>query len=310
MKRDLLSLRDLTITEILQLIERARALKQKRQSGNLPQVLSGRVLGLIFMKPSTRTRVSFETAMGRLGGQSLFMTANDLQLSRQEPLADTARVLSRYLDALVIRTFAHADVEELARHATIPIINGLTDRYHPCQVLADLQTIQEKRGSLDDLKVAWIGDGNNVAHSWINAAAMLGFTLYLACPPEYPPDNEILDWAQREGRGSIHLVHEVKAAVSSADVLYTDVWASMGQEGEEDERKKVFRSFQINEELLAAAPSHAMVLHCLPAHRGEEITAGVLDGPQAAVFDQAENRMWLQMALLEWVMRKEDRNGR
>ncbi len=310
MKRDLLSLRDLTITEILQLIERARALKQKRQSGNLPQVLSGRVLGLIFMKPSTRTRVSFETAMGRLGGQSLFMTANDLQLSRQEPLADTARVLSRYLDALVIRTFAHADVEELARHATIPIINGLTDRYHPCQVLADLQTVQEKRGSLDDLTVAWIGDGNNVAHSWINAAAMLGFTLYLACPPEYPPDNEILDWAQREGRGSIHLVHEVKAAVSSADVLYTDVWASMGQEGEEDERKKVFRSFQINEELLAAAPSHAMVLHCLPAHRGEEITAGVLDGPQAAVFDQAENRMWLQMALLEWVMGKEDRNGR
>lgn len=310
MKRDLLSLRDLTITEILQLIERARALKQKRQSRNLPQVLSGRVLGLIFMKPSTRTRVSFETAMGRLGGQSLFMTANDLQLSRQEPLADTARVLSRYLDALVIRTFAHADVEELARHATIPIINGLTDRYHPCQVLADLQTIQEKRGSLDDLRVAWIGDGNNVAHSWINAAAMLGFTLYLACPPEYPPDNEILDWAQREGRGSIHLVHEVKAAVSSADVLYTDVWASMGQEGEEDERKKVFRSFQINEELLAAAPSHAMVLHCLPAHRGEEITAGVLDGPQAAVFDQAENRMWLQMALLEWVMGKEDRNGR
>ncbi len=310
MKRDLLSLRDLTITEILQLIERARALKQKRQSGNLPQVLSGRVLGLIFMKPSTRTRVSFETAMGRLGGQSLFMTANDLQLSRQEPLADTARVLSRYLDALVIRTFAHADVEELARHATIPIINGLTDRYHPCQVLADLQTIQEKRGSLDDLTVAWIGDGNNVAHSWINAAAMLGFTLYLACPPEYPPDNEILDWAQREGLGSIHLVHEVKAAVSSADVLYTDVWASMGQEGEEGERKKVFRSFQINEELLAAAPSHAMVLHCLPAHRGEEITAGVLDGPQAAVFDQAENRMWLQMALLEWVMRKEDRNGR
>ena len=310
MKRDLLSLRDLTITEILQLIERARALKQKRQSGNLPQVLSGRVLGLIFMKPSTRTRVSFETAMGRLGGQSLFMTANDLQLSRQEPLADTARVLSRYLDALVIRTFAHADVEELARHATIPIINGLTDRYHPCQVLADLQTIQEKRGSLDDLTVAWIGDGNNVAHSWINAAAMLGFTLYLACPPEYPPDNEILDWAQREGRGSIHLGHEVKAAVSSADVLYTDVWASMGQEGEEDERKKVFRSFQINEELLAAAPSHAMVLHCLPAHRGEEITAGVLDGPQAAVFDQAENRMWLQMALLEWVMGKEDRNGR
>lgn len=310
MKRDLLSLRDLSAAEILQLIARARALKQERQSGKFHAALSGKILGLIFMKPSTRTRVSFETAMVRLGGQCLFMTANDLQLSRQEPLADTARVLSRYVDALVIRTFAHADVEELARFATIPIINGLTDRFHPCQVLADLLTIEEKRGSLDNLCVAWIGDGNNVAHSWINAAARLGFTLYLACPRDYLPERECLDWAKREERGSVHVVHDPKAAVASADVLYTDVWASMGQEAEAEARKKVFQPFQINEELLAAAPSHAMVLHCLPAHRGEEITEGVLEGPQSAVFDQAENRMWLQMALLEWLMDEKEKNGR
>jgi ornithine carbamoyltransferase len=230
------------------------------------------------------------------------MTANDLQISRQEPMADTARVLSRYLDALVIRTFAHQDVEDLAHYAAIPVINGLTDSFHPCQVLSDLMTIQEKRGSLQNLCVAWIGDGNNVAHSWINAAARLGFTLYVACPSEYQPAKDVLDWAKREGRKSIHVVHDPKAAVASADVLYTDVWASMGQEAEAEERKKVFRPYQINEELLAAAPAHAIVLHCLPAHRGEEITERVMEGPQSVVFDQAENRMWLQMALLEWLV--------
>lgn len=302
MKRDLLSLRDLSAAEIHQLIERARALKQEHLSGKLRPALSGKILGLIFLKPSTRTRVSFETAMVRLGGHCLFMTAGDLQLARQEPLADTARVLSRYLDALVIRTFAHRDVEELARYAAIPIINGLTDRFHPCQVLSDLLTIQEKRGSLDNLCVAWIGDGNNMAHSWINAAARLGFTLFLACPPAYEPEKECLEWAKAQGRGSIHVVHDPKAAVASADVLYTDVWASMGQEAEAEARRKIFQPFQINEELLAAAPSHATVLHCLPAHRGEEITEGVMEGRQSAVFDQAENRMWLQMALLEWLM--------
>lgn len=304
MKRDLLSLRDLSAAEIHQLIERARALKQEHQSGELRPALSGKILGLIFLKPSTRTRVSFETAMVRLGGHCLFMTAGDLQLARQEPLADTARVLSRYLDALVIRTFAHRDVEELARYAAIPIINGLTDRFHPCQVLSDLLTIQEKRGSLDNLCVAWIGDGNNMAHSWINAAARLDFTLFLACPPAYEPEKECLEWAKAQGRGSIHVVHDPKAAVASADVLYTDVWASMGQEAEAEARRKIFQPFQINEELLAAAPSHATVLHCLPAHRGEEITEGVMEGRQSAVFDQAENRMWLQMALLEWLMAK------
>ena len=302
MKRDLLTIRDLSAEEVHQLIRRAQEMKHEQHSGNLRPALSGKILGLIFVKPSTRTRVSFETAMYRLGGQCVFMTAHDLQISRQEPMADTARVLSRYLDGLVIRTFAHQDVEELAHYATIPIINGLTDRFHPCQVLSDLLTIQEKRGSLQDLCVAWIGDGNNMAHSWINAAARLGFTLYLACPREYSPENDVLEWAKREGRGDIHLVHDPKAAVGSADVLYTDVWASMGQEAEAAERKKIFHSFQINAELLAVAPPHAIVLHCLPAHRGEEITDSVMEGPQSVVFDQAENRMFLQMALIEWLM--------
>lgn len=306
MKRDLLSIRDLSAAEIHGLVKRAREMKQEQQSGKLQSVLAGKIVGLIFVKPSTRTRVSFEAGIYRLGGQCLFMTANDLQISRKEPMADTARVLSRYLDAIVIRTFAHRDVEDLALYASIPVVNGLTDRFHPCQILSDLVTIEEKRGTLQNLCVAWIGDGNNVAHSWINAAARLGFTLYLACPEEYPPEQEVLDWAGRQGQGTIHLVHDPKAAVRSADVIYTDVWASMGQEAEAEERKKVFRAFQINDELIAAAPAHAMVLHCLPAHRGEEITESVLEGPQSVIFDQAENRMWLQMALLEWLVRREE----
>jgi len=302
MKRDLLSIRDLSAAEIYQLLARAQEMKRERQSGKLRSALVGKILGLIFVKPSTRTRVSFETAMYRLGGQCVFMTANDLQISRKEPMADTARVLSRYLDALVLRTFAHQDVEDLAHYATIPVINGLTDRFHPCQILSDLLTIQEKRGNLENLCVAWIGDGNNVAHSWINAAARLGFTLHLACPRGYTPEQDVLDWAKREGQGSIHVVHDPRAAVASADVLYTDVWASMGQEAEAEERKKVFQAFQINDELIAAAPAHAKVFHCLPAHRGEEITESALEGLHSVVFDQAENRMWLQMALLEWLM--------
>ncbi len=302
MKRDLLTIRDLSAEEIRQLIRRAQEMKQEKHSGSLRSILPGKILGLIFVKPSTRTRVSFEAAMYRLGGQCVFMTANDLQISRHEPLNDTARVLSRYLDAVVIRTFAHGDVEELANYSTVPVINGLTDRFHPCQVLSDLLTIQEKRGSLDDLTVAWIGDGNNVANSWLNAAARLGFTLYLACPPEYLPEKDVLDWAKREGHGKIQVVHDPKEAVHSADVLYTDVWASMGQEAEAQVRRKILQSFRIDDELLAAAPSHALVLHCLPAHRGEEITESVIEGPQSVVFDQAENRMFLQMALLEFLL--------
>ncbi len=302
MKRDLLTILDLSPEEVSHLIARAKRLKRQWVEGDLPPTMNGRVLGLIFVKPSTRTRVSFEAAMYRLGGRCIFMTAKDTQISRDEPLADTARVLSRYMDLLAIRTFAHSDVEELARHATIPVINGLTDSFHPCQVLSDLLTIEEKRGHLKELSVAWLGDGNNVAHSWINAAALLGFRLTLACPDGYEPDRSVLEKAKSLGRGEIHLFKDPSEAVRSADVLYTDVWTSMGQEEEADRRLKVFQPYQVNEDLIRAAPPHALIMHCLPAHRGEEITAAVLEGPQSVVFDQAENRMHLQMALMEWLL--------
>lgn len=303
MKRDLLTVRDLSADEIVNLISKAAAMKQELAEGTLRPSLTGKILGLLFVKPSTRTRVSFETAMLRLGGKCIFMTGQDSQISRNEPLADTARVLSRYLNGLVVRTHAHSDVEELARYASIPIINGLTDLSHPCQVLADLLTIQEKFGNMDKVTVAWIGDGNNMAHSWINASARIGFTLYLACPPAYSPDKHILERARSEREGKIFLVEDPRDAVASADVLYTDVWASMGQEDEAAVRREAFAPYQINEDLLAAAPSHAIVLHCLPAHRGEEITNGVIEGTQSVIFDQAENRLHLQMALLDLLLR-------
>lgn len=302
MKRDLLSIKDLSAEEILHLIATARRMKAEWTNRELAPTLRGRILGLVFVKPSTRTRVSFEAAMYRLGGQCIFMTEKDSQISRKEPLADTARVLSRYVDIVAVRTYAHSDVEELARFSSVPIINALTDLSHPCQVLADLMTIEEVRGTLDNLCVAWIGDGNNVANSWIIAAARLGFTLNLACPRRYAPAPEIFHWALSQKRGDIRLTEDPGEAVREADVLYTDVWASMGQEEEAKERCSVFQPYQINEELLALAPPHAIVLHCLPAHRGEEITEAVIEGPQSAVFDQAENRLHLQMALLEWLV--------
>lgn len=302
MKRDLLTIRDLSADEILHLIANARRMKEEWSRGKLHPSLTGKVLGMIFVKPSTRTRVSFEAAMYRLGGHSIFMTAKDTQIARAEPTADTARVLSRYVDALMIRTFAHVEVEEFARFASIPVINGLTDLYHPCQVLSDLMTIQEKRGSLEGLRVAWLGDGNNVAHSWINAAARLGFTLFLACPADYQPASEVLEWGNAQGKGEIYLTKDAREAVAAADVLYTDVWASMGQEDEAAARREVFRPYQLNEELLAYAPKNAIVMHCLPAHRGEEITDGVMESARSVVFDQAENRLHLQMALLDWLI--------
>lgn len=302
MKRDLLSIRDLTAQEILAVVSKAARMKAELAAGKLPHTLSGKIVGLIFVKPSTRTRVSFETAVYRLGGQAMFITGQDSQISRQEPMADMARVLDRYIDAIVIRTFAQSQVDELARYASIPVINALTDYSHPCQILADLLTIREKRGTLDALTVAWVGDGNNVANSWINAAALLGFTLKLACPPGYEPDREVLDWAVSEGTGRIVLTADAMEAVSGADVLYTDVWASMGQETEAEKRKEAFKNYQINARLLAAAQPRAVVLHCLPAHRGEEISDEVLEGPQSAVFDQAENRLHLQIALLDWLI--------
>ncbi len=301
MKRDLLSIRDLSRVEILELISKAEAIKGELSRGRLRRSLSGKIVSLIFVKPSTRTRVSFEAAVYRLGGQAMFMTAQDTQISRQEPLADMARVLDRYIDAIVIRTFAQQDVEELASYAAVPVVNALTDRFHPCQVLADLLTIKEKR-SLDDLTVAWVGDGNNVANSWINASARLGFRLNLSCPPGFEPDEEILSWAGAQRQSTIQLVPDPKKAVSDADVIYTDVWASMGQESDAERRMKAFRHYQVNSDLMAAAPPHALVLHCLPAHRGEEISEDVLEGPQSVVFDQAENRLHLQAALLDWLI--------
>lgn len=302
MKRDLLSIRDLNVDEIHMLISAACRMKAEWNGGTLRPTLAGKILGLIFVKPSTRTRVSFEAAMYRLGGRCVFMTAKDTQIARQEPPADTARVLSRYVDVLAVRTYAQEELEELARFASIPVINALTDLFHPCQVLSDLVTVVELRGNLDGLRVAWVGDGNNVAHSWINAAARLGFSLSLACPPGYEPARDVMEWARSEGKGEIRLTHDPGEAVAEADVLYTDVWASMGQEEEAEERRRIFRPYQINGDLLAAAPSHARVFHCLPAHRGEEITDDVMEGPQSVVFDQAENRMHLQMALLDWLV--------
>ncbi|MGC9194561.1 MAG: ornithine carbamoyltransferase [Syntrophobacteraceae bacterium] len=302
MKRDLLTILDLSTAEILSLIDKAEKMKGELAAGCLPQTLQGKIVGLVFLKPSTRTRISFESAVLRLGGQAIFMTGQDTQISRHEPLADMARVLSRYIDAIVVRTFAHSDVEELARFASVPVVNALTDHSHPCQVLADLLTIREKRGSLKDFTVAWIGDGNNVANSWIKAALRLGFSLNLACPAGYEPDSELVGQAAREADGKIKVIADPVEAVANADVLYTDVWASMGQEEEAKVRLQAFKRYQINSHLLSCAPPHAIVLHCLPAHRGEEISSEVLEGPRAPVFDQAENRLHLQMALLDWMI--------
>ena len=303
MKRDFLTILDLSSEEIDALFRRASTLKEDFKRGKLKPTLEGKTLGLIFEKPSTRTRVSFEVAMYQLGGRVIFMSSQDTQLSRDETLRDTALVLSHYIDGLVVRTFDDADLQELARHAEIPVINGLTDLYHPCQVLGDILTIQEKKGDLKSLRIAWVGDGNNVAHSWINAAARLPFQLLLACPPGYEPKEEILETAKVLAGERIIYGNDPVEAVRGADVINTDVWTSMGQDAERRERLAAFRDYQINGDLVKKAKSDAIVLHCLPAHRGEEITDEVMDGPNSAIFDQAENRMHLQRALLDLVLR-------
>ncbi len=296
-KRDLLTIYDLTGPEILELLELSQRLKEGWKRGERPKLLKDMTLGLIFHKPSTRTRVSFEVAMYQLGGATTFMDAAETQLSRGESPFDAGQVLSRYLDCLVVRTYSQSIVEDMARGAEIPVINGLTDLCHPCQVLSDLLTIKEKLGSLDDLVVAWVGDGNNMAHSWINAAARLGFKLKLACPRGYEPLESVVKKGMDE-RARVEVVDDPYYAVEGAAVINTDVWASMGQEGEKDERKAAFRPYQVNRELLEAAEPGAIVMHCLPAHRGEEITDEVLDGPSSVVLLQAENRLHLQKGLL------------
>jgi ornithine carbamoyltransferase len=302
MKRDLLTILDMNVEEIDVLLQRATLLKEQFRGSGLSTTLRGKILGLLFDKPSTRTRVSFEVATYQLGGKIIYMSSQETQLSRDESLRDTAMVLSRYIDGLVVRTYDHANVEELARYAEIPVINGLTDLYHPCQVLGDLLTIREKKGELRSLRVAWVGDGNNVAHSWINAATQVGFQLSLACPPGYEPQAEIVQRAKESAGDRIHFGHDSVEAVTNADVINTDVWTSMGQEEERQQRLEAFHSYQINGDLVRKAKSDAIVMHCLPAHRGEEITDEVMDGPHSAILDQAENRMHLQRALLDWLL--------
>ncbi len=293
-KRDFVAISDFTRDELLATLDRAHRLKSGAETGT---PLAGRSLAMIFRKSSTRTRVSFEVGMTQLGGHALFLSDRDSQMGRGEGVRDTAKVLAGYVDAIMIRTFAHSEVEELARHASVPVINGLTDRLHPCQLLADLQTIQEEFGpELESRTVAWIGDGNNMANSWINAAARLGFSLRLACPSGYDPDPSILQCARASA--DIVLTREPGEAVVGADVVTTDVWASMGQEDEAERRREAFRSYRVDEALMARAAPEAIFLHCLPAHRGEEVTSGVIDGPRSRVFREAENRLHAQKALL------------
>jgi ornithine carbamoyltransferase len=297
-ERDLLALRNLSSQEIRRLIDRAKARTPSR-------VLAGKSVGLFFEKASTRTRVSFEVAIAQLGGHPVFLPAQEIQLGRGETVADTARVLSRYVDALVIRTFGQDRLEEWARHATIPVINGLTDVHHPCQILADLLTIDQHKGRLSGIVVAYVGDGNNVAHSLLEGCAMMGMTCRVAAPSGYHPDAEIVKWAELEAHksgGAVWIGEDPREAARGADVLYTDVWTSMGQEAETATRVGAFRPYQINADLLRLAQPDAIVMHCLPAHRGEEITDDVMEGPRSVICDQAENRLHIQKAILEMLV--------
>lgn len=294
--KHLLKLQDLDHHDILDILNLADQLKYETKHGIEHPLLKGKTLGMIFQKSSTRTRVSFETGMYQLGGQALFLSNRDLQIGRGEPVQDTARVLSRYLDGIMIRTFEQTEVEDLAKYGSIPIINGLTDYCHPCQVLADLMTIREYKKTFDGLKFCFIGDGNNMANSLIVGAVTMGMECAVACPQGYRPDEKIMKWAAENGRFTCST--DILACAKDADVLYTDVWASMGQEEEKAEREKVFKNYQINDDVMAVAKSDAMVLHCLPAHRGEEITAEVFEAHADEIFDEAENRLHAQKAVL------------
>jgi ornithine carbamoyltransferase len=299
MKRNFLRLWDFTKEEIDAIIERAINLKAGSDVPKCP--LIGKSIGLLFEKPSTRTRISFEVGIYQLGAQPIYMRPSEIQLGRGETIDDTARVLSRYLDAIVIRTFEHERLIRFSSASDIPVINGLSDLHHPCQALADLMTIKEKKDRLTGLKVAYIGDGNNVANSLIEAAGRMGFSLNVACPEGYEPDAEVLEEA-RSGEGEIIILRDPIEAAGRADVIYTDVWVSMGQEAEKDKKKKRFQPYQVNTQLIGCAKKDVIVMHCLPAHRGEEITDEVMDGPSSVVFDQAENRLHAQKALLEMLL--------
>jgi ornithine carbamoyltransferase len=299
--KHLLKLLDLSTEEIIDILNLADQLKYEQKHGIPHPLLKGQTLGMIFQKSSTRTRVSFETGMYQLGGQALFLSSRDLQIGRGEPVQDTARVLSRYLSGIMIRTFEQKEVEDLAEYGSIPIINGLTDYCHPCQVLADLQTVREYKNKLDGLRFCYIGDGNNMANSLTVGALKVGMSVSLGCPEGYYPDQTIIDFA-KQYPGKFQIVNDPVQAAADADVLYTDVWASMGQESEAEKRKQIFKGYQINDAVMASAKSDAMVLHCLPAHREEEITAKVFEQHANEIFDEAENRLHAQKAVMVRLM--------
>jgi len=296
--RHFLTLLDLSAEEAKALLKRATELKRGTRAGEVYEPLKNRTLGMIFEKASTRTRVSFEVGMTQLGGHALFLSHGDTQLGRGEPIEDSARVLSRMVDAVMIRTFEQEDVERFARYSQVPVINGLTDRFHPCQLLADMLTYQEHRGEIRGRTVVWIGDGNNMCHSYLNAARLFDFELRIACPEDFSPDPEIIAGA----RDRCTLLHDAAEAAKGADLVVTDVWASMGQEQEQKRREKAFAAFQVDETLMGNAAGDALFMHCLPAHRGEEVSAGVIEGPYSVVWDEAENRLHAQKALLEFLL--------
>ena len=298
--KHLLKLQDLSEQEIYQILNTADQLKYELKHGIAHPKLKGKTLAMIFSKSSTRTRVSFETGMFQLGGQALFLSSRDIQLGRGEPIEDTARVLSRYVDGIMIRTFRQSDVEDLARYGTIPVINGLTDYCHPCQVLADLMTIREHKGSLKNLKMTFVGDGNNMANSLIVGAVKVGMKITVCCPEGYYPDAQIVEYGKQSGL--LEIASDPVSGAKDADVVYTDVWASMGQEEEAEIRKQAFKGFCVDDAVMQAAKKDAMVLHCLPAHRGEEITADVLEAHAQEIFDQAENRLHAQKAVMVLTM--------
>jgi len=298
MKKAFISIADYSKEELLEIFDLTRELKEKTKRGEEHHLCKGKTMAMIFAKPSARTRISFETGMYQLGGYALYLSPNDIGIGKREAVKDIARVVSRYNDIIMARLFDHAHMLELAEYASVPVINGLTDYNHPCQIMADIFTVLEKRGHLEDLKITYIGDGNNVANSWVNLAAKLPMHLVICSPSGFEPDTETLTRAHDAGVSQIEIVHDPEVAVKDADVVYTDVWASMGQEAEAEKRRKIFMPYQVNYKLMSHARKDAMVMHCLPAHRGEEITDEVMDGPQSIVFDEAENRMHVQKAII------------
>ncbi|GFE57061.1 ornithine carbamoyltransferase [Geobacter sp. AOG1] len=302
MRNHFLKLSDFSKPELDDLFTLTRDLKAKQKKGVEHHLLKGKTLAMIFEKSSTRTRISFEVGIYQLGGHGLFISSGTSQMGRGEPIKDTARVMARYCDGVMIRTFGQEVVDEFARYSSVPVINGLTDLFHPCQIMADLFTVIEARGSYEGLKIAWVGDGNNMANTWIEAAAIFGFDLALACPKGYEPDTQVMAWAQAKAPGRVTLTADPREAVKDADVLNTDVWASMGQEAEQKEREKAFAGYQLDEALVNLAKGNCMVLHCLPAHRGEEIADDVIEGPHSAVWDEAENRLHIQKAIMATLM--------